>query len=563
MSSGGLIMDKPSSTMTFLPIKTEIDLGSSVQITQAPQLSSIDMLQQSNNHHYQHALQSQQQQQMQHSASLSTTNWDPTEHFGSLKVAKNSVTPYTDATNCKKSSNHIKRPMNAFMVWSQLERRKICEHQPDMHNAEISKQLGQRWRQLSEDEKAPFVAEAERLRLMHMQEYPDYKYKPRKKPKKGVDAQQQQQQQQQQSNMIMASESNAAGIATMRNKSQKRPHNTMIGLISLNAQSAETTAQQAAASAVATVALPTHSHHHHHFLGKSMKIDHDGVRYMNAINDDMKTPPSIAIKQERFVHAHAHQQQQPSSYPSPNEFTHGPLTPESGFYDDFYSLPAQHSSCSTNSYSSVVAAAATSSPPTQLLMASNRISVHGSDVSSSTSSYASSIANNSHLPYYQQAASTNRSPAGTSNAPPINASMLDQDELRSLSSGSSSGYGSVTSTLDLDASAAVGTSIVASSTESTITPSLPVPFYTTAAGRGASGGPGTRIIISDSVDAAECLTLSQSESNDLLPSINDFHFSVAVSAANNGMWPSMGTDFWTTSVATAVGAPTNYDPFQI
>ncbi|VDM72703.1 unnamed protein product [Strongylus vulgaris] len=77
--------------------------------------------------------------------------------------------------------------MNAFMVWSQLERRKICEHQPDMHNAEISKQLGSRWRQLTEEEKSPFVAEAERLRLMHMQEYPDYKYKPRKKPKKNPD----------------------------------------------------------------------------------------------------------------------------------------------------------------------------------------------------------------------------------------------------------------------------------------------------------------------------------------------------------------------------------------
>ena len=71
--------------------------------------------------------------------------------------------------------------MNAFMVWSQIERRKIIEIQPDIHNAEISKCLGKRWKQLSEIERKPFVQEAERLRLLHMQEYPNYKYRPRKK----------------------------------------------------------------------------------------------------------------------------------------------------------------------------------------------------------------------------------------------------------------------------------------------------------------------------------------------------------------------------------------------
>lgn len=76
--------------------------------------------------------------------------------------------------------------MNAFMVWSQIERRKICEQQPDMHNAEISKRLGRRWKMLSEEERQPFIDEAERLRQLHMQEYPDYKYRPRKKAVKPV-----------------------------------------------------------------------------------------------------------------------------------------------------------------------------------------------------------------------------------------------------------------------------------------------------------------------------------------------------------------------------------------
>lgn len=53
--------------------------------------------------------------------------------------------PVTSRASGRRSA-HVKRPMNAFMVWAQAARRRLADQYPQLHNAELSKTLGKLWR---------------------------------------------------------------------------------------------------------------------------------------------------------------------------------------------------------------------------------------------------------------------------------------------------------------------------------------------------------------------------------------------------------------------------------
>jgi len=103
--------------------------------------------------------------------------------------------------NLKTNRNSIvKRPMNAFLLWARGERKRVSSDGYGVSQTSLSKLLGETWRfdrisltihffdflfnyfrNMSVEEKQPFLDMAETLKRQHHIDHPDYKFKPKQR----------------------------------------------------------------------------------------------------------------------------------------------------------------------------------------------------------------------------------------------------------------------------------------------------------------------------------------------------------------------------------------------
>ncbi|KAI9833384.1 MAG: hypothetical protein M1826_007482 [Phylliscum demangeonii] len=78
----------------------------------------------------------------------------------------------------------IPRPRNAFMLYRQHFQSHVVAQHPGLPNPEISKIIGRQWKREPQEVRNTWDALAEEEKARHQQQYPHYRYQPRRKGKK-------------------------------------------------------------------------------------------------------------------------------------------------------------------------------------------------------------------------------------------------------------------------------------------------------------------------------------------------------------------------------------------
>ncbi|XP_047130511.1 protein capicua homolog isoform X1 [Hydra vulgaris] len=86
--------------------------------------------------------------------------------------------------------DHVRRPMNAFMIFSKKHRKDVHKRNPNQDNRTVSKILGEMWYNSSQDEQLKYKRLADDVKNAHYKNNPDWKWTTKDKLKKKENSEQ-------------------------------------------------------------------------------------------------------------------------------------------------------------------------------------------------------------------------------------------------------------------------------------------------------------------------------------------------------------------------------------
>ncbi|XP_028277210.1 protein capicua homolog isoform X2 [Parambassis ranga] len=101
---------------------------------------------------------------------------DPSPSTGPIKRRTQSLSALPKEGDRKREKDHIRRPMNAFMIFSKRHRALVHQRHPNQDNRTVSKILGEWWYALGPNEKQQYHDLAFQVKEAHFRAHPDWKW---------------------------------------------------------------------------------------------------------------------------------------------------------------------------------------------------------------------------------------------------------------------------------------------------------------------------------------------------------------------------------------------------
>ncbi|KAM6899773.1 protein capicua homolog [Xenentodon cancila] len=101
---------------------------------------------------------------------------NPSPSNGPIKRRTQSLSALPKDAERKREKDHIRRPMNAFMIFSKRHRALVHQRHPNQDNRTVSKILGEWWYALGPNEKQQYHDLAFQVKEAHFRAHPDWKW---------------------------------------------------------------------------------------------------------------------------------------------------------------------------------------------------------------------------------------------------------------------------------------------------------------------------------------------------------------------------------------------------